>query len=107
MDGGVVERPISLEPVREVVSGADVVAGKDVESAEPSQEGIFGAPTTDAAETHERGDRLLIVERLDRLRVERARLDRAGEGDDAHPLGTAEAEWSEPAGHRRQLRFTR
>ena len=55
LDGGVVERTVSREPVRAVVSGADVVAGKDVNSAE-------------AAETRERDD----AQRLGTAEAERS-----------------------------------
>jgi hypothetical protein len=41
--------------------------------------------------------RRLVVERLDRVDVERACLDRGGERDDAQRLGTAEGKRS-PAG---------
>jgi hypothetical protein len=88
----VVERPPAIKPASEVVTRADVVAGEDMQPPKSAQQGVLGSPASDSAQPHKRLERLAVIERLDRGRIERSGPDSRGKLDDAARLCAAEAE---------------
>src|SRR6185437_7940872 len=60
-DAVVVQRPGQAQASGQVVSGADVVAGKYVEPTEAAQKGVLRRPPPDAAELLERARGVVVV----------------------------------------------
>jgi hypothetical protein len=83
LNAGIVERLAAVEPTREVVAGADVVPRKDVQPAQPAQKRILCRPAHNSAQSLKDCERVVVVERLDRARVEHPTADSGGELDNA------------------------
>ena len=45
----IVERTAKAHPALQVVASADIVAGKQVDPAKPTEQGVFGGPSSYAA----------------------------------------------------------
>jgi hypothetical protein len=65
----IVERLAQAHPLFEVVAGADVVAGKEVEPTHSPEQGVFGSPATHATQFHQPGHRLVVLQIRQRFKI--------------------------------------
>ena len=86
----VVSVAVDAEEAPELVLGADVVAGEDMQPAQAAQQRVLRGPATDAANGGQTSDRRQIVKLFQSLEVEVPGRDRSRELDDRAGLGMAE-----------------
>jgi hypothetical protein len=91
VDGLVVQWRVDAEQAPELVVRADVVAGKDVQTAKAAEQHVFRGPAADAAEACQSLDRRAVLESLQGLQVEAVGDHRLGDLNDRASLGGAEA----------------
>jgi hypothetical protein len=65
----IVERLSQAHPPLKIVAGADVVARKKIDPAHSSEQGVFGGPASHAAQFHQPGHRLLILQMRQRFQI--------------------------------------
>ena len=66
----IVERLAQAHPALQVVAGADVVAGKEVDPAHSTEQGVFSRPSPHAAQFHQPGHRLVVLQIRQRFQIQ-------------------------------------
>src|SRR5438105_5347489 len=86
---GIVERTAKTHPALQVVTGADIVAWKQVDPAQPTEQGIFSRPPPYSAQRHKPGHRLFVTQIRQCLQVQPACGKLAAKFEQRAGLGAA------------------
>lgn len=72
----IVQLGVDVEEAPEFVVRADIVSGRDLQTAEAARQHVLGGSATNATRTRQELDRRCVIRVLQRLKIELARDDR-------------------------------